>query len=70
MDKKYILKKEYTTQWGTLPIGSEITLFRGFVYFNGGMVAPAYADILRKLIDDEKLQKEYLEVQYIQKNEF
>ena len=70
MDKKYILKKEYKTEWGTLPVGSEITIFRGFVYFNGGMVVPAYADILQRLVDDEKLRNEYLSVQIIEKNEF
>ena len=70
MEKKYILKKPYTTVWGTLPVGSEITLFRGFVYFNGGMVDPSYADMLRELINDDKLCKEYLEVHKIEKNEF
>jgi len=70
MEKKYIFKKPYVTEWGTLPVGSDIVLFRGFVYFNGGMVTPAYADILRNIVTDPKLKAEYLDEQVIEKNEF
>jgi len=70
MDKKYVFKKAYPTELGVIPVGSEIYLFRNFVYFNGGMVQPSYAKFLLSLIEDAKLRNEYLEVHKIEKNEF
>ena len=59
--KKYTFIKPYTvTELGTLPEGSDIILFRGLVYFNGGLCSNYYAQVLTNLINDDKLRKEYL----------
>lgn len=59
--KKYTFIKPYTvTELGTLPEGSDIILFRGLVYFNGGLCSNYYARVLTNLINDDKLRKEYL----------
>lgn len=59
--KKYTLIKPYTIEGlGTLPEGSDIILFRGLVYFNGGMCSEYHAQILTNLINDKTLRNEYL----------
>ena len=58
--KKYIFVKEYQGQEGRIPQGTEIIIFRGFVYMNGGMVHPAYQKILLGIITNDKLKIEYL----------
>ena len=57
---KYVFIKEFKTQDGNIPQGTEIILFRGFVYMNGGMVHPAYNNILINIINNQKLHDEYL----------
>lgn len=58
--KKYIFVKEYQGQEGKIPQGTEIIIFRGFVYMNGGMVHPAYQRILLNIIANDELKNEYL----------
>ena len=57
---KYVFKKPYVTGQGTLRENSEIRLFRGGVYYDGGMVPGAYAQELINLIKDKNLREEYL----------
>ena len=66
MEEKYVLIKPYEFDGGSLPEGSEIVKFRGRFYFNGGMVSPAWNDILSKVIVDE----EYVRKMKITKNTF
>lgn len=70
MDKKYVFIKPYVTSQGTIPQGSDIVLFRGLVYINGGICMGAYASTLRNIVEDETLHKEYLKDVIIHKNEF
>lgn len=58
--KKYIFIKDYTTKDGVIRQGSDLIIFRGFLYLNGGMILPAYASCLQKLLDDKNLFNEYL----------
>ena len=59
--KKYTLIKPYTVdELGTLPEGSDIILFRGLVYFNGGLCSNYHAQILTNLINDDNLRNEFL----------
>ena len=60
MERKFIFKKRYECRFGTIPQGSELIEFRGAYYFNGGMVLPAYAGELDKIVKDPKLRNEYL----------
>ena len=39
--KKYIFIKEYQGQEGKIPQGTEIIIFRGFVYMNGRNGSPS-----------------------------
>ncbi len=66
--RKFILIKDYTTKDGVIKQGSDIILFRGLIYLNGGMVLPAYATSIKRLIDDETLNREYLREVEIIKN--
>lgn len=59
MEEKYILIKPYKCKYGTLKEGSEIIIFRGFVYFDGGLVTPAYESFLMDLLGDDEWIKEY-----------
>jgi hypothetical protein len=61
MERKFIFKKRYECRFGAIPQGSELIEFRGAYYFNGGMVLPAYAGELDKIVKDPKLRNEYLE---------
>lgn len=64
--KRYVFLKDYKTQEGTIKQGSEVTLFRGFVYLDGGMLMPSYKSLIMNIINNDKLRDEYLkEVQII-----
>ena len=66
--KKYVFIKDYSTRDGVIKKGSDIIIFRGFLYLNGGMVLPAYAAQLMKVINDKKLFNEFLTEVEIIKN--
>ncbi len=59
-DIKYVFKKPYVTDHGILHENSEIRVFRGAVYFDGGMVPGAYAAELMDIINSPTLKNEYL----------
>lgn len=58
--KKYVFVKPYHTKEGTIPEGSEIIIFRDTVYFNGGMVHPAYQMVLKNIVEDQNIKGQYL----------
>ena len=58
--KKYVFKKAYQTEAGTIPEGTEIILFRGFVYINGGMADNFSRGLIMNIISNEKKRDEYL----------
>lgn len=58
--RKYVFKKPYTVDEGTIPEGSDIIIFRDVVYLNGGMIHPAYQEIIRKIVDTPTLKEKYL----------
>lgn len=58
--KKYVFIKDYVTQEGVIRQGSDLVLFRGFMYLNGGMLLPAYTKSLSILLDNPNLFREYL----------
>lgn len=65
--KKYIFKIPFVVDEGTIPEGSEIIVFRDIIYLNGGMIHPAYQEMLRKIVDTPSLNEKYLkEMQIIQ----
>lgn len=65
--RKYAFIKPYSSREGVIPEGSEIIVFRDVVYLNGGMIHPAYQQMLMNIVQNENLNKEYLkEVQVIQ----
>lgn len=66
MNEKYILIKPYECQYGTIPQGSEIILFRGQVWVNGGPIPNTYNDIFLDLIEND----EYVRKVKIHKNQF
>jgi hypothetical protein len=70
MDKEFVFIKDYTCSHGTIPQGTSLVRFRGFLYMNGGICMPAYTSILNHIIDDDKLHKEYLKDVPLQKNTF
>lgn len=57
---RYVFKKAYQTSEGTIPEGSEITLFRDMVFLNGGMIHLAYQRLIKELVNDEAFKNEYL----------
>ena len=59
---KYIFKKPYVTDHGTLFENSEIRFFRGSVYYDGGLVPGVYAKELADIVNTPALREEYLKV--------
>ena len=57
---EYVFKKPYTCDMGTIEEGSTIREVRQTIYFNGGMVLPAYAKLLREIINDKEICEEYI----------
>lgn len=60
VQKKYVFKKPFIADEGTIPEGSEIIVFRDIIYLNGGMIHPAYQEMLRKIVDTPSLNIKYL----------
>lgn len=58
--KKYVFIKDYVTSDGVIKEGSDLVLFRGVLYLNGGMILPAYSQKLFTLIENPHLFREYL----------
>jgi hypothetical protein len=58
--KKYVFKIPFVVDEGTIPEGSEIIVFRDVIYLNGGMIHPAYQELLRKIVDTPSLNEKYL----------
>lgn len=66
--RKYVFKRPFVADEGTIPEGSEIILFRDVVYLNGGMIHPAYQEMLKKIVDTPSLNIQYLKEMPIIKN--
>lgn len=60
MQYKYIFIKDFVTEGGVIPKGTEVELFRGAVYINGGLAHPGYVDLLMHIINTPSLKSEYL----------
>lgn len=58
--RKYVFKKAYSTNSGTIPEGTEIILFRGWVYINGGMADEYSKGLIMNIIQNQKKRDEYL----------
>lgn len=58
--RRFILKRDYTCEFGTLPAGSQIDLYGDRILFNGGMIEPQYYAVLKNLIDTPDLYDKYL----------
>ena len=65
---EYVFVKPYTCDMGTIEEGSTIREVRQTIYFNGGMVLPAYAKVLRDIINNKDVCDEYLKKVEIIKN--
>jgi hypothetical protein len=57
---KYVFKKAYTTDSGTIPEGTEIILFRGWTYINGGMADNYSNGLIMSIVNNSKKRDEYL----------
>ena len=62
---RYKLIKDLPLKEGTIPIDSEITLFRGFVYLNGGMIMSPYDKMIMNVINSERKNEFFKEIQII-----
>ena len=65
MYRKFRFKKEFTCPDGTIREGSEIVLIGDRMYFDGGMVNPAYYDTLMEIINTPQIAKEYLKEVFV-----
>lgn len=65
---KYRFKKQYTNNSGSISEGREITYFRGALYMDGLMIPESFSKDIKKLMEDEKFTKEYIEEIPIIKN--
>ena len=70
MDEKtrYVFKKNYACQLGTINEGREITEFRGVLFIDGIMIPEPYATDIKLLLGDDKFKKEYIKTEAIIKN--
>lgn len=59
--RRYRFIKEYKkSETEKIPVGSEITVMNGRVYFNGGMTTPLFTKFFLDLIEAEKDHQNYL----------
>ena len=57
---KYVFKKAYETSIGTIPEGTEIILFRDWVYVNGGMADEYSRGLIMSIVNNKRKCDEYL----------
>ena len=60
--KRYIFKKDYTNDAGTIKEGREVNYFRGSYWMDGMLVAQPYTKELAALLNDDKFVNEYIKV--------
>ena len=58
--RKYVFKKAYETEHGTIPEGTEIILFRGWSYINGGLADQYSNTLIMNILKDARKRDEYL----------
>ena len=58
--RKYVFKKSYSTDAGVIPEGTEIILFRGWVYINGGMADEYSKGLIMSIVNNQQKRDEYL----------
>lgn len=51
--RRFRFVKEFVDKEGKFPVGAEITIHGNNIYYNGGMVSPAYYDLLFDLVEYE-----------------
>ena len=59
--KKYVFKKAYSNESGTIAEGSDICKVHGCWYFNNGLVDGYYQNFFESLVNNPKLKVEYLQ---------
>lgn len=57
---RFRFKTDFDCPIGKLRAGDEITIVKGFFYFNGGMIEPQYYPLFEKLLRDKKMFDKYL----------
>lgn len=57
---KYVFRKPYVIDSGTIPEGSEVILFRGWVYINGGMADEYSRGLIMSIVNNKQKRDEYL----------
>lgn len=60
MYKRFRFVKPYKTFDGTIQPGAELTVLNSIIYYNGGMISPAFYDEFKELILKEMKKQHYL----------
>ena len=58
--RRFVFKKEYVGESGTIMEGSEITIAHNCLYFNGGLMDTGSVPFFRAFLNNPKLRNEYL----------
>lgn len=58
--RRFLFIKDYKENNLNIKEGTELRLFRGLVYLNGGMIVPAYQKLLMTLVQEEDKEPNYL----------
>jgi hypothetical protein len=58
--RRFIFTKEYKTDKGSIPEGSQLDEFRGMYYFNGGLCDTYSTGLFEYMLNNHKLRQEYL----------
>lgn len=58
--RRFLFVKDYKENNLNIKEGTELRLFRGLVYLNGGMIVPAYQKLLMTLVQEEDNKPNYL----------
>ena len=60
--KRYIFKKSYTCDQGTIGEGREINYFRNSLLMDGLLIPQPFCYELKKLLENDNFVKEYIKV--------
>ena len=60
MYKRFRFVRPYRSIDGTIDAGNELTVLNGTIYYNGGMLGPAFFEEFKQLIVDEMKKPHYL----------
>lgn len=58
--RRFVFKKEYNDKMGKLPVGSQLDIIQGLIYFNGYLCDQYSSQMFDYILNTPSVREEYL----------